>query len=75
MIVRRFEVNSHLQIISETADGIHIESPARLRPGQIIEIVWPDAGRERGRRLCVSTWAIAKLGSEGPTYGGCCRWH
>jgi hypothetical protein len=74
MIVRRLHVNRHLRVLAQTTDGMQIESAARLRPGQVIEIVWSEDGPERARRVCVSTWAVTKLGSEGPTYGGCCRW-
>jgi len=74
MIVRRVQVNRHLRVIAETTDGMQLEGPARLLPGQVIELVWPDGTRERARRACVLTWSVTRLGSEGPTYGGRCRW-
>ena len=74
MIIRRLQVNHHLRVLAETTDGLQLESTARLLPGQVIELVWPDDEQERARRVCVLTWAITKLGSDGPTYAGCCRW-
>jgi hypothetical protein len=74
MMVRRLQVNRHLRVIAETVEGMQFESPARLRPGQVIELVWPDGSHERARRARVITWSVMKLGSEGPTYGGRCRW-
>lgn len=74
MMVRRLEVNRHLRVIAETRQGTQLESPVRLRPGQVIELVWPGGAEERCRRACVLTWRVIKLGSEGPTYGGRCHW-
>jgi hypothetical protein len=74
MMVRRLRVNQQLRITAETADGMRFESPVRLRPGQVIELVWPGGTPERTRRACVESWSVAGLGSDGPMYGGRCCW-
>ena len=53
MMIRRLRVNEQLRVTTETADGMQFESPVRLRPGQIIELVWPGGTPARSRRACV----------------------
>jgi hypothetical protein len=73
-MVRRLRLNQHLRVVSETKQELQLESPVRLRPGQVIELVWPHGAEERCRRAFVLTWSVTRLGKEGPTYGGRCHW-
>jgi polygalacturonase len=58
------------------ADGIDLEGRARLRPGLIVDLVWPTGSSttSRVRRARVWSWSVVRLGRNGPHYGGHCRW-
>lgn len=73
---RRFHVGKHLAVLAETPDGLHLEGPARLRPGQPVELVidGPPGEVPRARSAWVLSWSVSRLGKEGPTYHGHCRW-
>jgi hypothetical protein len=72
----RIWVGRDVRVVRETADGLEIEGPARLRPGGHVEVVLPRAGGSGigVRRALVWTWSVAELGSDGPLYRGFCRW-
>ena len=76
MTGRRIQLGHQLRVIEDTADGVRLEGVTRLRPGQLVAIV-PDSrsGDTRAaRNAWVVWWSIARLGSDGPTYHGLCRW-
>ena len=76
MTGRRLQVGRDLQIMTESADGVDLEGRTRLRPGLIVELVWPAPGSAPVRitRVCVWSWSVARLGRDGPLYRGHCRW-
>ena len=67
-----------MHVLEETADGLHLEGRTRLHAGEVIEFMaGPDApldGNRPGRHAYVLSWSVARLGKEGPTYRGRCRW-
>ena len=69
----RIHVDRHVRVISETAEGVHLEGSTRLQPGQLIDLV-PSSAAAVIRRACVMTWSVARLGTGGPTYSGECLW-
>jgi hypothetical protein len=76
MTGRRIQLGRQVHILEETSDGLHLEGVARLRPGQLIELA-PMPGAESSpavRNAWVVSWSVARLGKEGPTYRGLCRW-
>jgi hypothetical protein len=77
MTGRRIQLGGQWQIVEETAEGLRLEGAMRLRPGQLVEVV-PIAGAEPSlpsRSAWVVSWSVARLGKEGLTYRGLCRWH
>ncbi len=73
---RRIQLGEKMRVVTETPDGLQLESAARLRPGQIVEFV-SDAARPTGevaRGACVISWSVVRLGKDGPVYHGLCRW-
>jgi hypothetical protein len=62
-----------LHAIAETAEGVRLEGRARLRPGYPVDLVVA-SGAPAPRRASVESWSIVRLGSDGPTYQGFCRW-
>jgi len=75
VIDRRLQLGRHLRVIAETDEDVRLEGDARLRPGQIVELVTATAESGAvGRRACVISWTVARLGSGGPIYAGQCRW-
>jgi hypothetical protein len=76
MTGRRVHVGSHVRITAETPEGISLEGMVRLRPGQTIELVMPgqDGATPTTRVASVTSWAIVRLGHDGPTYAGRCAW-
>ena len=74
--MRRIQIGYHVRVVAETGDGIHLEGAMRLRPGHLIDLLLDATPGAIGpvRRVFVQSWTIARLGSEGPTYVGQCRW-
>jgi hypothetical protein len=74
--MRRIQVGRHVRVIAETADGVQLEGAARLQPGQVIDLLMNGTPGAMSpiRRVFVLSWTVARLGSEGPTYVGQCRW-
>ena len=72
----RLQVGRQLRVVSEALDIVHVEGRARLRPGQVIELLLDTLpGVEaRVRRARVLSWSVARLGKDGPTYEGRCQW-
>jgi hypothetical protein len=72
----RIQVGTHTRVIGETPDGVQLESFARLRPGQLVDLLMDrQGGSDRSsRRACVTTWSVLRLGTEGTVYHGVCRW-
>jgi hypothetical protein len=68
---QRIHVGHHLRVIDDTGDAIALEGYLRLRPGQIVDLVLSGA---EARRALVLTWAVTRLGRDGTTYKGICRW-
>jgi hypothetical protein len=73
---RRILIGLRTRVLSETPEGLRIESVTRLRPGQLVDVARRHGGNEASitRSACVESWAIVKLGSDGPVYQGLCRW-
>jgi hypothetical protein len=73
---RRLQLGRQVHVLEETDEGLRLEGATRLRPGQPVELV-PMAGGESSRpvrRGWVVSWSVARLGKDGPTYHGFCRW-
>jgi hypothetical protein len=76
MTGQRMYVGRDLHVTAELADGVDLEGRARLRPGLIVDLVWP-AGPSAGgrvRRARVWSWTVVRLGRDGPHYRGHCHW-
>lgn len=73
---RRVQVGDHLRVLVETRDGVELEGTTRLWPGQVVDLVLDPASGMRAstRRACVVSWAVSRLGKDGTTYSGLCRW-
>jgi hypothetical protein len=73
---RRMQAGERMRVVSERGDLVELESAARLRPGQCIELVLDRSAppESAGRSAWVVTWCVARLGKEGPVYRGLCRW-
>ena len=71
---QRIVVGRDLRVMAELEGGVDLEGRARLRPGLIVDLVWPSGSRPKMRRVRVWTWSIARLGRDGPLYRGHCRW-
>ena len=76
MTSRRVLVGRDVRLLEQTDEGIDLEGPTRLRPGQMVDLILPgEAGRPViGRRAEVLTWFVVQLGSNGPTFAGHCSW-
>ena len=76
MTGQRLYVGRDLHVTAELADGIDLEGRARLRPGLIVDLVWPagSSAASRVRRARVWSWTVAGLGRDGPVYRGHCHW-
>jgi hypothetical protein len=76
VIARRLRLGSDLEVLEASAEGLEVQGRVRLRPGQTVELVSPASGTEavRSGRASVVTWQVARLGTEGTTYRGHCRW-
>lgn len=76
MTSRRVHVGRDVRLLEQTDEGIDLEGPTRLRPGQMVDLILPvDGGRlSVGRRAEVLTWFVVRLGSNGPTFAGHCTW-
>ena len=74
--MRRIQVGRQVRVIGETSDGIHLEGVARLRPGHVVDLLLDAAPGAVApvRRALVQSWTVSRLGSDGPTYVGQCRW-
>lgn len=74
--MRRIQLGRHVHLVGETGEGVCLEGAARLRPGHFVDLVLdatPGAIRPV-RRMFVLSWAVARLGSDGPIYTGHGRW-
>ena len=76
MRTQRVVLHRDARVVQETPEGVRLESAARLRPGHRVELVDEEgsAGTAGVRNALVCSWAIQRLGSNGPVYGGFCRW-
>lgn len=74
--MRRIQIGHEVRVLEETGDGVALEGLARLRPGQLVDLVLstPAGEPESIRRAFVVSWAVSRLGKEGPTFSGRCRW-
>jgi len=68
MTGQRLYVGRDLHVTAEVADGIELEGRARLRPGLIVDLVWPAGASTSGRvrRARVWSWSVVRLGRDGP---------
>lgn len=76
MTSRRLRIGRDVEVVARSHGGVDVEGAIRLRPGQSVDLIEPDIGVHRGevRRAYVTSWFIARLGRDGPTYGGHCAW-
>ena len=76
MTSRRVHVGRDVRLLEQTDEGIDLEGPTRLRPGQMVDLILPadGGGLSIGRRAEVLTWFVVRLGSNGPTFAGHCTW-
>jgi hypothetical protein len=76
MTGRRIYLGRDLRVMEELEDGLDLEGRARLRPGLIVDLVWPAgvSSSSRVRRARVWSWSVVRLGRDGPHYRGQCRW-
>jgi hypothetical protein len=76
MTPRRVQIGRDVRLLEQTEEGIDLEGPTRLRPGQLVDLVIPDADGKSsiGRRAEVLTWFVVQLGSGGPMFAGHCSW-
>jgi hypothetical protein len=76
MTARRVQVGRDVRLLEQTDEGVDLEGPTRLRPGQMVDLVLADdTGRPiAGRRAEVLTWFVVRLGSGGPMFSGHCTW-
>lgn len=66
---RRLVVGRDVRLLSATsATTMVVESEVRVSPGLTVELV----GDER-RMVMVESWHVARLGQNGPTFHGICR--
>lgn len=71
----RYRLGRDLVPIDLTPEAACLEGRQRLRPGHVIELAdVPSARGLERRRAVVETWAVARLGKNGPLYRGTCRW-
>lgn len=70
----RLALGHNARFVEATIRGIRVESSVRLRPGHLVEIQDDRRVEGRVRRACVASWAVARLGSDGPTFSGVCEW-
>lgn len=71
----RYRVGRDLLAISLTGEGAWLEGRHRLRPGRVVELAdVPSTDGPETRRAMVESWAVARLGKNGPVYRGNCRW-
>lgn len=72
----RIWVGRDAEIVRERADGLELESLARLRPGHGVELVLqkPNGSGPAVRRAVVWSWTLVSVGSDGPIYRGVCLW-
>jgi len=76
MTGRRVHLGRHFQLLEETTEGVRLEGATRLQPGQLVEIIAMPGAHPSSSARCawVVSWSITKLGKDGPTYQGLCRW-
>lgn len=74
--MRRIQVGHHVRVVGETGDGIDLEGVTRLRPGHLVDLLLDATPGAIGpvRRVFVMSWSVSRLGSDGPTFVGQCRW-
>ncbi|HEX5217856.1 MAG TPA: hypothetical protein VFV98_20485 [Vicinamibacterales bacterium] len=70
----RLTLGGNARLVHYRINGIFVESAVRLRPGHAVEIQLREGEDGRVRWASVATWAVARLGSDGPTYAGVCEW-
>jgi hypothetical protein len=66
---RRCVVGRDVRVVTESREDVWVESPLRLRPGTIVDLVGDVSGA-----VAVVTWMVARLGKDGTVYRGRCRW-
>lgn len=73
---RLVEAGGHVRVVAMTPEQIELESAARLRPGQCVDVAVGAGGAatRQVRSAFVVSWAVVRLGKEGPVYRGICRW-
>lgn len=72
---QRVCIGRDVHLVARHVDGVEIEGPARLRPGQLVDVVGADENdRAAAQRASVWTWLVVRLGSTGPMFRGFCRW-
>ena len=72
----RLVLGRDLVLLGEDEHGVEVEGRERLRPGRDVEIVRPSGAPSDAavRRALVHSWCVARLGAEGTTFRGVCRW-
>jgi len=82
MTTWRVVVGRDVNVVREMPDGLDLAGRVRLRPGHLVDVIFPAEGhgRQISRRAFVLSWAVVSLGSAGPVgspgplYRGICRW-
>ena len=76
LVVPAVVLGRNAHVIAERRDGLELQSPSRLAPGGVVDIVWPpDHGSDPPRRRAIVwSWRLTRVGNGGPLYRGYCRW-
>lgn len=75
MIPQRVRIGRDVRVVTECADGVELEGPARLRPGSIVEV--HESGeypRASGRPAVVWYWRVILVDAGQIEFRGFCRW-
>lgn len=72
---RRYRLGRDVVALAITEEDVRLEGRVRLRPGQVVTVTHvPVAGGVEERCARVHSWYVARLGKDGTTYRGLCRW-
>jgi hypothetical protein len=69
----RVQLGRDLVVVGEDNEGVELEGRARLSPGRTVEVVRAGSALVV-RTATVASWCLVRMGSDGATYRGFCRW-